>query len=192
MALPIVSIIGTSGRTSDPQSGELTLTIFDRMITRARDIISQYYPDPSKVMLVSGAAAWADHVAVRLYLTGAYAGLKLFVPAKWSDRKFADTGVVDWRANPGGTLNYYHRAFSAKIGTDTLSEIGTAVERGAIINAQSGSFHQRNGEVAKAGSLVIAFTWSESGKPESGGTADTWKKIPDGVNKIHVSLKTLN
>ena len=36
----------------------------------------------NNIILVSGGAAWADHIAVQLYLTGEFAGLELFFTIK--------------------------------------------------------------------------------------------------------------
>lgn len=182
-----VSIIGTSGRSADPRSPELNLELYFKMFSRAEQLLNTL---PEKqIQLISGGAAWADHLAVSLFLTGRYGGLKLYCPAPFENGQFKDTGVVDWIRNPGGTLNYYHRLFSQKVGVSTLSQIGEAVSRGAVIDFSCSSFHQRNGEVAKS-EIVLAFTWGKD-EPKSGGTGDTWKKIPTTSSKFHVSLDSI-
>lgn len=182
-----VSIIGTSGRSADPRSPELTLELYYKMFSRAQQLLSTL---PEKqIQLVSGGAAWADHLAVSLFLTGRYGGLKLYCPAPFENGAFKDTGVVDWIRNPGGTLNYYHRSFSKRVQGDTLGQIGEAITKGAIIDSSSSGFHQRNSEVAKS-EIVLAFTWGKD-EPKSGGTGDTWRKVPSTSYKLHVSLDTV-
>ena len=77
--------------------------------------------------LVSGGAAWADHVAVTLALDGTVdpAALTLHLPAAFEDGRFdADT-------RDGGTANHYHRLFYARSGIDGLAEIAEVLRRGA-------------------------------------------------------------
>jgi hypothetical protein len=68
MTSETVSIIGTAG---GKETGVLTPKLFDQMVDRARFIITKDWGlDPENVILVSGGAAWSDHVAVELYLQG--------------------------------------------------------------------------------------------------------------------------
>lgn len=108
------------------------------------------------------------------------------MPCAWKDGKFEDTGVRDWRKNPGYTANNLHKLFSEIMEEDTLHEIEIAKNMGANIIVGKG-FHNRNTQVAKS-DYVIAFTWGKK-EPEAGGTLDTWKKSK-GM-KVHVSLHEL-
>lgn len=189
MAHAHVAIIGTAGRD---RAERLTPALFAGMTRAAAGIIKDTFGlDPAATTLISGGAAWADHVAVALYLEGGVAGLTLYTPCAFQDGSngYADTGVIDWRANPGGTANYYHRRFSKCLGRNTLGELGAARERGATFDASHPGFHARNSEVARVATHMIALTWAEGATPADGGTLDTWKKCPlPADKKVHVSL----
>lgn len=183
-----ISIIGTSGRKND-NTNKLTPDLLEKMVKSASSIIKEVFSQEENITLISGGAAWADHVAVILFLSSNKYKLKLYTPSPFDSTKFKDTGVVDWRLNPGGTLNYYHRAFSKSLKKDTLEDIAKSIKKGAIIDSEYSSFHQRNTIVAKS-NIVIAYTWGDD-YPIDGGTFDTWKKIPKESVKIHFSLKNL-
>lgn len=60
-----VSIIGTA---SNKGNQVLTPKLFDQMVNRAKSvIINDFGLLQHDVILVSGGAAWSDHVAVELY-----------------------------------------------------------------------------------------------------------------------------
>lgn len=200
MSTTTVSIIGSSGRNNDPNTHKFTPTVFDAMVSTAKSIIEELEVPKDCITLVSGGAPWSDHVAVALYLAGGYGGLTLYVPAALvaspdnttEDNlvyRYADTGKVDFRTNPGGTLNYYFRSFSAVMKRDMLSDIGEAIKLGAVVDTDGKTFKQRNTMVSKSDN-VIAFTWNET-EPKSGGTGDTWSKIPKTSTKYHVCLDSL-
>lgn len=191
-----VSIIGTSGRKDAIKN--LTPTLFNRMVAKADETLDSLSFSKKEIMLVSGGAAWSDHVAVSLFLTGDYGGLKLYLPSLFDKEKVAyyDTGVVNWKTNPGGTANYYFRPFSKIMERNMLEDLKKAQEKGALFDTplnsdgkSSQGFHGRNTLVAQS-DVVIAFTWGEH-EPTDGGTKDTWKKVPKTSTKIHISLSTL-
>ena len=70
-----VAIIGSAGRNED--GAKMNATVFDAMTAAAlRTITDHWHLSPQNVRLVSGGAAWADHVAVRLFLDGVGAEAK--------------------------------------------------------------------------------------------------------------------
>lgn len=179
-----IAIIGTAGRKED--GAKMTKEIYEKMIYAVRYIIISHFGlDISKVTLVSGGAAWADHIAVNLYNYGYVKDLILHLPCEWNNGKYLDTGSRDWRVNPGKTSNYYHEQFSGKVGVNTLNEIENAKVKGCKLIMDSKGFHNRNNEVSKA-SYMIALTWGEGSEPKDGGTLHTWK-LCNG-NKIHLPL----
>lgn len=195
-----VAIIGTAGRSHDPNE-QLNNQLYQKMIQRALDTIKQECgKDSTNVNLISGGAAWSDHVAVELYLMDlSIKSLKLFIPCKWCSNadptksKFYDDGKFDWKTNPGGTANYYHRKFSTTCtkNPSSLAEIERAKQKGAIFDDSYSGFHQRNSAIAKSCDILIAFTWGND-QPIDGGTLDTWKKaVALGKKCIHVSLKNI-
>lgn len=185
-ARPKVAIIGTAGR----QDGALTSSTFDVMVNDALATIRTTFGlNPSDCELISGGAAWADHVAVQLFLQGQGAALTIYSPCEFRLGRFADNGNSDWRHNPGNAANYYHRLFTRKVERDTLAEIVTAATRGAIINTEHHGFHARNDAVAKGATHMIAFSRSATGAPTDGGTAYTWNKCPlPAALKIHHTI----
>jgi len=186
-----VSIVGTAGRGTCIH--ELTKEIFDIMCITAINIIeNDLHLTWDNVNLVSGGAAWSDHIAVSLYMLKDAASLTLFLPCKWiskgTESKYFDDGSYDWRKNPGRTSNSYHKKFSAMIGRNSLHEIEMSFKLGAKIDTTFAGFHNRNTEVAKS-DILLAFTFGKSDKPDDGGTLDTWTKCKN--HKIHVQLPSL-
>ena len=191
-----IAIVGTAGRKTD--GNRLTPDHFDFMLEEAGKEIVAAGNVP--ITLVSGGAAWADHVAVDIALTHPERlefPLELHLPCRWDAymRRFHDDGSRDWRRNPGGTSNYYHRLFAMRRGLDayaTLIELDMAIRRGAVVKIGSG-FHDRNSGVAKVDRL-IAFTFADNGRPPNdSGTADTWRKAEAAsVRCVHVSLAAVS
>jgi len=193
MAAPTqFSIIGTAGRKV-PEGFRLSRALFNNMVTAVEAEIRAIQPDLGSVHLVSGASAWADHVAVVLYLTGRYKALTLYMPAIFDFGlcTYADTGDGDWRKNPGRVSNFYMQRFNAIMGDGFHMgrDIKLAYEKGAHLVMGDG-FHARNNDVAKS-QVVIALTWSTTGEPDDGGTKHTWSKVKGTSRKIHVGLRTL-
>lgn len=182
-----IGIIGTAGRKDD--GPKMSSELFEKMFEHITNYITEELGyNLSEVELVSGGAAWADHLAVVLYLTYYVKSLMMYLPAKWEEDAYHDTGVVDWRTNPGGTSNYYHRKFSEKYGKDSLKEIQEAIDSGAEIDCTTLGFHNRNSQVAKVDHL-IAYTWGTGDKPKDGGTLNTWSKCKS--KKVHIPLSSL-
>lgn len=167
-----VSIIGTAKKFD-----------FKTAVKKAEDYIENYISkDWKEIHLVSGGAAYGDHIAVRLFLAHPESSLTLHLPCKF-DKKYEDTGLKDWRTNPGNTANYYHSLFSKNEGINSLNEIEQAILAGANILVYKG-FHKRNLEVAKS-DIVLAFTYSKGNSPTDGGTKHTWSNA-NGI-KVHFS-----
>ena len=181
-----IAVVGTSGNKKNENNNLLSKAIFDSMVNETKQLISNYCRDKSKITLISGGSAWADHIAVILFLNGECGNLKLHFPCEWNNNEFSDAKVVNWIYNPGGTLNYYHNNFSNIMGYNTLTDISNALNKGAIYTISKG-FHARNSLIAES-DYLIAFTWSKTSQPDDGGTMDTWKKFK-GSNKIHIGLE---
>jgi hypothetical protein len=175
----VVAIIGTAGRKDDGKA--LNRAVWDNMVADAR---AKVLPGDT---LISGGAAWADHVAVRLFLDGAVAGLRLRLPAPFDGTKFEGA-----YGNSGGAANYYHGLFSQKIGENTLAQVKEAIDKGAEVTYEPassgyGAMNARNTKVAAEASSVIAYTFKAGAVPKDGGTLDTWKKS-QAAEKTHVDL----
>jgi len=192
-----VAIIGSAGRNED--GPKVTAQLFQQMMDCALHIVRNVFGlEAHQVTLVSGGAAFADHVAVALWLARpaaqGFAGLELYLPCAWDGARGCaiDTGHWDWRTNPGRLANMLHRQFEQRTGRRSLAEIAAAVAQGAVINADHSGFHARNSAIALQATHVIAFTFSDSGAPKDGGTLDTWIKCKiNAARKIHVPLPLL-
>jgi hypothetical protein len=176
-----IAIIGSAGRKGDAKY--VTADSFNWMINDVRKtlveqkIIADINDNNwNHIHLISGGAAFADHVAVVLALeTGCK--LTLCMPCDWDFHKkqFKDIGIKDWKKNPGGTSNYYHNEFSKKTGRKSLEELNSVIPT-ANISTEKG-FHQRNSLIAGENDLLITYTFNPiNGLPSSSGTLDTWNK----------------
>ncbi len=208
-----VSIIGTAGRNED--GPKMSADVFCRMCETARRVITvDWKLPPNAVRLVSGGSAWADHVAIRLYLDSVFnhcidekaappfAGLTVYLPCAL-DRsnpkspRAVDTGSTDWQTNPGRVLNQLHAAFATKLGSTAspYADMIAAEAMGAALVSSAKGFHNRNSLVARS-DFVLAFTWGTSPDyPKDGGTLDTWQKAKKvkrtrGLMR-HIPLHTL-
>jgi hypothetical protein len=181
-----VAIIGTAGRKED--GAKLSKELYFKMCGRVHQILANLMQDEFEdLTLVSGGAAWADHIAVSLYLAG-YAGhLVLHLPADYDNGKFVEEGS----RSPGSTANYYHKLFSKKMGRNTLPAIQKAADLGASIRVNVNGFKARNSDVAAdAKDGVIALTFGEGDTPKDGGTFDTWNKSTAPF-KVHIPIGEL-
>lgn len=168
-----IAVIGTAGRNEDGQ--KLSKEKFFEMVA----LVSKL-KDAKEATLVSGGAAWADHIAVVVFLLGNCKSLSLHLPCAWDvlREQYADTGEFDWRTNPGGTANHYHHRFAKKLGYDenyTLRQIHQATLKEAMIHTGAG-FHDRNSAVASEADMLFAFTFGDGARVADGGTRDTFEK----------------
>jgi len=197
-----VAIIGTAGRKDD--AAKMNKVVFTAMVNHAREVIRDVWKLPhERVILVSGGAAWADHVAVALWLEERqnphghpFAGLHLFLPCAFqltdAQAQAVDTGSSDWRLNCGRLVNQLHREFSKKLGRDSLHDLYLAQSLGAILDMTGNGFHARNKLVAAAANRLLAFTWGDDPtQPKDGGTLHTWNLCKCSA-RIHVPLGNLS
>lgn len=182
-----LAIIGTAGRKEDADL--LNKEKWDDMKRAVYDFVKKYKIDH----VISGGAAYADHLAVGLFNAGIVKKLELALPCKFDTKKvqFHDTGVVDWKTNPGNTSNYYHLRFSTTVGIKSLQEIKTAIEKGATVIVENG-FMERNSIVAEA-DMVLAMTFGKENVVKDGGTANTCNTyLTKGGDKLfHLDLNTM-
>ncbi len=194
-----IGIIGTAGRKEDKL--KMSKDLYDKMKSFVIKIIDEILKlesnKESQLILVSGGAAWSDHLAVTLFLQDIenenQRKLQLYLPCEWdSDKKqFIDLGIFDPYKNSGGTSNYYHKLFTEKMGHNTLEDLHLAIQKGANVKTEKG-FYARNSLVANDVDYLIAFTWGQSKEePKDGGTLHTWNCCPKEVKKIHVPLSLL-
>lgn len=184
------AIVGTAGRDDDAR--KLSRKHFEAMCIIASGLLEQFAENNYPVThLVSGGAAWADHVAVKLFLQHKAPHLRLYIPCKWDNGSFEDIGVDDWKLNPGRTLNRYHKAFSNKTLLNSLTEIQIAKGEGAEILPCKGGFYGRNAMVAKS-DFLLAMTYGNKHEVKDGGTAHTVRTYLNRVRKEGIFDKSFH
>lgn len=185
-----LAIIGTAGRKDDAK--KLSKKHFEAMCLVASGLLEQINESNYPIThLVSGGAAWADHVAVRLFMDKKAPGLRIFMPAEWEDGSYHDNGNKDAFENPGGTANYYHQLFQRATGINSLTEILIAKTHGAELIPVLRGFHARNTLVAKS-DFLLACTFGQERMVKNGGTADTVRKYLDRVRKEGIFDKSFH
>lgn len=142
--------------------------------------------------LVSGGAAWADHLAVAMYMEHKCEDLTLHLPAPWDNTNQCFQGP--WKSC-GSAANFYHEKFSGIVGINSLNEIHQVIHGGAMITEQPalggyGGMFKRNSIVAQEAEGMIAFTFGEGMVPADGGTLDTWNKCRS-EHKIHFQIPNI-
>lgn len=182
MAIKSVAVIGTAGRDrGKPYDLELWCAMWE-------DAKSRFV---SNVELVSGGAAWADHLAVSLFLSDPEQfTLRLYLPSTFAPHTSRFVGPADSAAS---AANFYHEKFTLATGIDARREIshvhgmkGVTIECEPSSPGYGGMF-ARNAKVAKAVDACLAYTWGDGKEPKDGGTKDTWDKITG--RKVHVPLQ---
>ena len=171
-----LAVIGTAGRDS---SIEMSHKTWDWMVNDFKSRLT------GNEHLISGGAAWADHLAVHAFVRGWVTSLTLHFPAP-----FTGFYYLGERGSAGSTANYYHQRFRDITGVNSLLEIGTALKMGAQKTEESPrigmrALFLRNSKVAEHLDRLLAYTFKH---PTMGGTGDTWKKCHPSVEKTHVLI----
>ncbi len=169
-----LGIIGTAGRGDDGVKLQGNPAYWRMMKVIAQTVATMAQPS----WLVSGGAAFSDHLAVQLYLEGYAPELSLHLPTEWLGHGFKEIrSSGNASHDPGRTSNYYHSLFSRDIQADTLAEIQQAIEKGATVKSGAGGFKERNTDIANEADVMLAFTFGNGAQLKDGGTKDTWNKF---------------
>lgn len=191
-----LATIGTCGRKED--GNKLSQSIYNQMINKVSAFIECYNENLEVIdTLISGGAAYGDNVSIKLFLDSKVKNLILHLPCSFdtSKNQFFDTKEINWKTNPGGTANYYHRIFSQKCCINSLKDITKAIHKGAKIYITPG-FMERNTKVAQQADMVYAMTFGEKYWVKDGGTKDTVRKFlelhDNDINLVkHLSLNEM-
>ena len=176
-----IAIIGTAGRD---KSKPMTMALWEWMVNDAVQRV------PKGAHLVSGGAAWADHLAVELFLMDHAAKLTLHLPAPFKDYRF-----VGPSRSSASAANYYHGEFSAVINHQTLGDIAQCEHArdcdGTYEDADEGysGMFKRNDRIAKSADVMLAYTFGVGPQPADGGTRHTWDRFTG--QKTHIELPSL-
>jgi len=171
-----IGIIGTAGRKDDEP--RMSKQLYNRMVMEAMLKIYEH----EIVGLISGGAAWSDHIAVSIYLMNFVnvKSLTLHLPAEFDGKEFKGSSSAK-------TANYYHSLFSKKMGGNTLLGIEKARAIGANLITYN-DFKTRNLAIAEESDILIAFTFNNDDQPKpKSGTLHTWNNSK-AFKKIHVNL----
>lgn len=177
-----IAVIGTAGRknAADRLDWPTFLLMREAVLRELQNI-------PRPWELVSGAAAWADHVAVDLFLGGEVDRLELHLPCRFN-------GAIFYGASDEArTANHYHQAFTARMPPDrsSFTDLREAIMRGATIwQYEVEGFKARNYAVGRV-EVVIAQTFGRGSVPADGGTAHTWRNSAAPI-KIHIPIGELH
>jgi hypothetical protein len=192
-----IGIIGTAGRKSDAArlNWDVYILMYEAVLAELRK-----HSRPWDVR--SGGAAWADHIAVKLFLRAEINTLALYLPAPLRSNP-KDCGFVATEA--GRTLNHYHRLFSEcyprpSNQCSSRDEIARAVKLSARQEVVTGEtpiegydlgayFRPRNLLVGKC-DVLIALTFGDGQIPKDGGTRHCWDNSPAPL-KIHIPIGDL-
>ena len=193
-----VGIVGFAGATLlETQRQQLSAELYAQMVASARRYINETLQLRwDQVTLVSGGAAWADHVAVTLFLAHPEARLVLQLPCHFvaTLKQFAASSPRERARRTVATVVGLHRSFSACLGCDSVGQLSQAVAVGAKVCVWPAGFLRRNSAVADLSQRLLAFTWAPGGAPRSGGTHDTWQKYGRSGRKVaaqHVDMNGL-
>jgi len=148
--------------------------VLTKLIESIYNILHQYQ---NNCIVVSGGAAFVDHIAVSLFLQNKISNLYLALPAAFDFNKHC---YIDH--NDGKISNYYHNLYSKQLqliynvnNYNSLYELNQVLQHGNN-NGQNctysvcSNFKARNMIVARS-NILIAASWGD--KP-SGGTLYTY------------------
>lgn len=180
-----VAVIGSAGRKTD--GDKLNAILYKKIVG---DFIKRVLLIQEPIDLISGGAAWMDHLAVVAFLKNLLniKSLTLYFPCEWDKENncFIESYF-------GGIANYYHRKFACKIGhkrNASLKQLQKAINKGTEIIVNTKGFHARNLQVGDVDHL-IAYTFGESlFEPKDGGTLHTWKNSRAKV-KQHIPINLI-
>jgi hypothetical protein len=195
-----LALAGSAGRQAD--TSKVSSSLYDLMFEETCRTIEKWNIEH----LVSGGAAFADHLAVRAFLEDKTRRLTLYLPARFVGRSYQHN--PRFQSNPGKTSNDLHTMFSKTCGIDSLGELAEAIRRGAIVHVHEG-FQTRNIHVAHAASHMLAFTFGSATNREltpddpgfqnpavaglkiTKGTAHCWSEAWKCKLKSHIDLNEL-
>lgn len=208
-----LAIIGTAGRADD---GKRLALDPESYLTRMLDAAREVSKLTGATELISGGAAFSDHIAVLLFLEDPLRYSielelpALLIPDSTGAYRYHDKGSGDWKGNPGAVSNHYHKLFKKTMSKtrpawspfldfgalmavsehDVSAQAPTA---GVTINVGTG-FLERNLVVAAKAHHCLAMTFGDGARLKDGGTAHTMSHFlakRDHGDAYHLDLNTL-
>lgn len=168
-----LAIVGSAGRGED--GAKVSLDLYASMVQKAKDTIQILAGQDIQIdCLVSGGAAFADHVAVTLFLLRYVPRLVLYFPCGFD---MDEAKFVDQRGDTGAIVNHYHRKFSQALSFDSMLQLKKAIETDNCEMTVKMGFKNRNSLVANAADAMLAMTFGSGPVVKNGGTSDTVAKF---------------
>jgi hypothetical protein len=178
-----VAIVGSIGR--EDEAKQMSKELYQKMQNIVKKILQERGYQTKDITFVGGGNAFAEHLAVSLFLESSESRLELYLPCTL-DQLFGSSSAT------GIFLVKRHRTFSEKVffkPNTSLEHLKEAIKRGAQIKEIKEGISERNLYVAQSVDLLIAFTFSSRHDQLkiNGGASDVWQKCTLG-EKIHISL----
>jgi len=180
-----LAIIGTAGRGDD--YAKLSKDTWNNV----KKTVLKFIEEHSVTDLISGGAAFADHLAVGLFNKEICSKLHLALPCQFDIQK--NEFVSEGFKSAGGTANYYHKRFSKMMGRESLTEISAAIQKQCKLSYGKG-FLDRNKIVAENSVILLAITFGEKEQVKDGGTSHTTRlfiKKNGNENAYHLDLNEM-
>ena len=170
----ILGLIGSAGRGDT--YAKLDVGVWNKTIKK---LVLDFVLEHKISHIVSGAAAFADHLSVQLFLSKKVLSvdkLTLHFPCEFdlTDNKFNED------TKTGQTANYYHKRFNEKMKpyVSSYSEISEALSRDECnFTVTPEGFLARNTLVANDCEMILALTFGKENVVADGGTSDTMRKF---------------
>lgn len=184
---PILAIIGTAGRGDDGAKLHI-----DKWNDTKR-VVLKLIEDYGITSLISGGAAFADHLAVQAFLSPKVHvnKLTLCLPCEFNLSKGKFQENPKDQKDCGRISNWYHEKSMKITGRDSLAEIAQAIEGGAEVIVGKG-FFDRNKTVARWADMLVAITFGTEEWVKDGGTAHTTREFiklkKSNDNAFHIDL----
>ena len=186
-----LGIIGSAGRKDD--APKVCWGLYHSMIQKAKDTMHVLAAehDMYTMCLVSGGAAFADHIAVALFMEGDVLELELKLPCQFDPSRKRFVEGAGGFSSPGSTINFYHRKFSEALQFDSLNQLAAAMQKPGCFVRNADGFLARNTLVAERSHALLAMTFGNGPIVKPGGTADTIRKflaLPERGPAFHMDL----
>lgn len=183
-----IGIIGTAARSNKQKFNK---AIWDKMCQQyLREVEALALQSDQEIHLISGGAAWSDHVAVWAYLNGHCDNLTLYLPSLFDIDKNRFYQERSYERSAANVMNYHHKNFSQTIGENSLEQIRLAMDKGAKCFQEgyrvslSGLF-VRNDKIAQnSKDVMFAYSQDKEDEPSSSGTLYTWNKSIAPYKKV--------
>lgn len=188
-----VGIIGSAGRTTDDRARLSKPGLMDEWVSKVEEYVASQGLTKSKVILVSGGSAYADHVAVMAFLKGGWGGLRLHLPVRFDTTIGKFVGKTSKEARVAYAINVLHTHMLVATGIKVFQQLKEVhTQANATILTYDG-FLERDRAIAYESRYMIAFSGNGGGVPHPhSGTAYTWDHVSSDCIKVCYPLPPIS